>query len=683
MLFKISLKNIKSSIKDYLIYFFTLVIGVAIFYVFNSLGNQTVMSQVSKSQYDILDLMNSALSGISVFIAFVLGCLIIYASMFLIKRRKKEFGVYLTLGMSKRKVSLILFIETLLIGILSLVIGIIVGVCFSQLMSVLVINMFEADMSAFEFSFSTAACTKTIIYFAIMYVIVMIFNTFVVGKCKLIDLLYGGRKNEKVKMKNLWLCSVVFVTSASALAYAYYMVNVKFMEKMNNPNLISIAILIGIVATFTLFWSLSGFVLRIAMFMKKTYFKGLNSFSLRQISSKINTNIVSISIICILLFFTICILSTANSLKDEANEGYKKYITADAQVKKYFDDEYDEDYNEKQLATKRLTIDAIYQIKGIDVEECFKDYVHFYTYKDENFTFFKTFGNSEKEIKEKYPMISVDRPEQVMTISDYNALAKLYGQETYSLNDDEYIVIGNYEYLVDMRNIPLKNGEQITVFGKTLTPKYDKCVGENIDLAAQPMNSGTFIVPDSVVNEQSIISESIVGKYNTENKEEILKLDEKLKSIDDISENYVVPFVSTATEFKDSSVGIGVMITFIGLYLGITFLIVSAAILALKELSESADNVERYSMIRKIGADEKMINSALLKQIGTVFAAPLILACIHSIFGIKFCELILKSLGFNNTIGGILSAALVLVIIYGGYFVLTYISSKNIIKERM
>lgn len=153
MLFKISLKNIKSSIKDYLIYFFTLVIGVAIFYVFNSLGNQTVMSQVSKSQYDILDLMNSALSGISVFIAFVLGCLIIYASMFLIKRRKKEFGVYLTLGMSKRKVSLILFIETLLIGILSLVIGIIVGVCFSQLMSVLVINMLKliCQHSSFHF----------------------------------------------------------------------------------------------------------------------------------------------------------------------------------------------------------------------------------------------------------------------------------------------------------------------------------------------------------------------------------------------------------------------------------------------------------------------------------------------------------------------------------------------------
>lgn len=683
MLFKISLKNIKSSIKDYLIYFFTLVIGVAIFYVFNSLGNQTVMTQVSKNQYEILDMMNTALSSLSVFIAFILGCLIIYASMFLIKRRKKEFGVYLTLGMSKRKVSLILFIETLLIGILSLVIGLIVGVCFSQLTSVLIVNMFEADMSVFEFSFSAAACTKTIIYFAIMYVIVMIFNTFVVGKCKLIDLLYGGRKNEKVKMKNLWVCSIVFIASAAALGYAYYMVTVKIFKNMSEPNLLGIAILIGIVSTFTLFWSLSGFVLRIAMFMKKQYYKGLNSFSLRQISSKINTNIVSISIICILLFFTICILSTANSLKDEANEGYKKYITADVQIKKSFDDTYDEDYNEKQLATKRLTIDAIYQVKGMRVEDYFKDYVHFYTYEDDNFTFFKTFGNSEKEIKKKYPMISIDRPEEVMTISDYNALAKLYGQETYSLNDNEYIVVGNYEYSTEMRNIPLKNREQITVFGTTLTPKYDKCVGENIDLAAQAMNSGIFVVPDNVVNSQNILSESIVGKYNTTDKEEILKIDKEISSINELHEEYVVPTVSTATEFKENSVGIGVMITFIGLYIGITFLIVSAAILALKELSESADNVERYSMIRKIGADEKMINSALLKQIGTVFAAPLILACIHSIFGIKFCELLLKSAGYKNTISGILSAALVLVIIYGGYFVLTYISSKNIIKERI
>ena len=113
MLYKLSIKNIKKSIKDYAIYFFTLILGVAIFYVFNALDSQTVMMDVSSSTLDLIELMMSMLSGVSVFVSFILGFLIIYASRFLIKRRNKEFGIYLTLGMSKRKISLILFFETL------------------------------------------------------------------------------------------------------------------------------------------------------------------------------------------------------------------------------------------------------------------------------------------------------------------------------------------------------------------------------------------------------------------------------------------------------------------------------------------------------------------------------------------------------------------------------------------
>ena len=120
MLFKLSLKNIKKSIKDYAIYFFTLILGVAIFYVFNAIDDQTVMMNVSSSTYEIIKLLTSILSSVSVFVSFILALLIIYASRHLIKRRNKEFGIYLTLGMSKRKISLILFFETLIIGILSL-----------------------------------------------------------------------------------------------------------------------------------------------------------------------------------------------------------------------------------------------------------------------------------------------------------------------------------------------------------------------------------------------------------------------------------------------------------------------------------------------------------------------------------------------------------------------------------
>lgn len=152
MLFKISVKNIRKSFKDYAVYFFTLILGVAVFYVFNAIDSQTVMLDVRKNVYDIIKLMNEMLSGVSVFVSCVLGFLIIYASRFLIKRRNKEFGIYLTLGMSKRKISIILFFETLLIGIVSLVVGLFLGAVLSQFMSILVANLFDADMTKFKFA---------------------------------------------------------------------------------------------------------------------------------------------------------------------------------------------------------------------------------------------------------------------------------------------------------------------------------------------------------------------------------------------------------------------------------------------------------------------------------------------------------------------------------------------------
>ena len=181
MIAKLSLKNIKKSMKDYAIYFFTLVLGVAIFYIFNSIDSQTVMLNINSRKEDIISLLTRLLSATSVFVSFILGSLIIYASRFLIKRRNKEFGVYLTLGMSKRKISFILFLETLLIGFISLGAGLILGVFASQLMSILVAKMFDADMSKFQFVFSFSALIKTCIYFGIMYFIVMIFNTIIIS----------------------------------------------------------------------------------------------------------------------------------------------------------------------------------------------------------------------------------------------------------------------------------------------------------------------------------------------------------------------------------------------------------------------------------------------------------------------------------------------------------------------
>ena len=256
MLFKISMKNIARSVKDYAIYFFTLVLGVAIFYVFNAIESQTVMLEVSRNTAEIIKMMTTLLSGVSVFVSFILGFLIIYASRFLIKRRNKEFGVYLTLGMGKRKISLILFFETLIIGIISLVIGLLIGVALSQIMSVFVANMFDADMTKFQFIFSGAACIKTLIYFGIIYLLVMVFNTIIISKCKLIDMLNAGKKTEQIKAKNPVICIIVFLVAISMIGYAYYLVTggIKYLDTevdFFKP------IVLGAVGTFLLFGSLS------------------------------------------------------------------------------------------------------------------------------------------------------------------------------------------------------------------------------------------------------------------------------------------------------------------------------------------------------------------------------------------------------------------------------------------
>ena len=220
MLFNLSLKNIKKSLKNYAIYFFTLILGVAIFYIFNSIESQTVMLKLSNSTKDIIQLINNILSGVSVFVSFILGFLIVYANQFLMKRRKKEFGIYMTLGMSKKQISKILLVETIVIGLISLIVGLILGIALSQVMSIIVANMFEADMSKFTFVFSISTTIKTIIYFGIMYLLVLVFNTIQVNRQQLIKLLIVNKQNEEIKLKNSFVCILIFIGAAVLLSYA-------------------------------------------------------------------------------------------------------------------------------------------------------------------------------------------------------------------------------------------------------------------------------------------------------------------------------------------------------------------------------------------------------------------------------------------------------------------------------
>ena len=271
-----------------------------------------------------------------------------------------------------------------------------------------------------------------------------------------------------------------------------------------------------------------------------------------------------------------------------------------------------------------------------------------------------------------------------MKISDYNKVARFYRIKEYSLDSDEYIIVADFKSMVEIRNMALENGETINLFGHTLKPKYTSCQDGFVEMSSNHINTGIIVVSDNVIDEDYLIQNHLIGNYITHDKEKVRKIEDSINELAKTPKvnDYLLPSGSTKLSIKEATVGLTAMVTFIGLYLGIIFLISSAAILGLKELSESSDNKERFRVLRKIGTDEKMIHKALFSQIACTFMLPLLLAIIHSIFGIIFAVKILEVFGDEKLLQSIIMTAIFMVVIYGGYFLITYFCSKNIIKDR-
>lgn len=576
MLFKLSLKNISKSIKDYAIYFFTLILGVAIFYVFNAIDDQSVMMKVSSTTAEIIKLMTNVLSGVSVFVSIILAFLIVYASRFLIKRRNKEFGVYLTLGMSKKKISLILFIETLIIGIVSLVVGLGIGFLLSQLMSILVANMFEADLTRFQFVFSTNACIKTLIYFSIMYFVVMIFNTINISKCKLIDLMHSNKKSEKIKLKNPLFCTIVFIISCIALGFAYYQVT-GGIEKMANANSIFVPIGIGAVSTFFVFWSLSGLLLKIFISMKNTYYKGLNSFTLRQFSSKINTMTFSVTIICLMLFITICVLSSALSMKNSLNKNFIDFSPRDIELSKRCNVNQEEsDITDIQKENLKLSIEEAFKKFGFDFNSNLKNIVKFSLYYDDNVTLKSTLGSYHEIANKQYPFLNYSDYIILVKNSDYNNIADSFHLEKVKLEDNEYVVVGNYSRIINIKNEALERNTKITINQKDYYPKYKKAINGFYEMGSQETEAGFIVLPDNALKDEQKIRNQIIADYNG-NPDDIESTINSITKNNQFYIDYGIT-INTKKDIREASIGLGAVVTFYVYYLGIIFLISDAAI---------------------------------------------------------------------------------------------------------
>ncbi|MCW6110162.1 FtsX-like permease family protein [Clostridium sporogenes] len=657
---KIALKNIKKSYKDYTIYFLTLILAVCIFYSFNSIESQKVLIEI-KFMSEIM----KGISGVSVLVSIILGGLIVYANNFLIKRRKKELGIYMILGMGKRKISRILVTETFIVGVISLVGGLILGIGVSQGLSTFTLKLFDVGMDEYKFIVSTSTIGKTILYFGTMFLLVMIFNVFVISKYKVIDLLIANIKNEDIKFKNPFIYLLTFVLCLIFLGFSYKsLLEIPFDLERN----MSIPIALAIVGTVLFFFSLAGVILYVTNKNKKIYFKGLNMFVLKQMNSKVNTNFISMSLICLMLFITIVVLSTGINFKKVKEEGRRTITPFDASVTLY---NKDENKNQKNHIEDML------------------NKIHFKKSKNEKYAVYNDYYTGLKasellKIKERnFARYDV----YFSKISDYNKILKLKGEKEITLNKNEVLILSSSGGAINLINEKLKSNRKINIKGIEYLVKNDKVIEENLKTSSIADNFCTVVINDEFVSDYKISSSILNVMYLDKNREENNKKYNKINDnyIKDEYKNLDISIDAiTKDEVYSKSNGITSMMLFIAIYLGLVFLITSMAVLALQQLSEASDSIERYKALKRIGANKKMIDKTIFIQTLAYFSLPVILALIHSMVVIKIINdvtsMIINTANFRYSI---LITVLIFVIVYLGYFYITYAGYKNIVKSKI
>ncbi|WP_025118742.1 ABC transporter permease [Bacillus sp. H1m] len=657
---KIAIGNVKKSFKDYAIYFLTLTLAVCIFYSFNSIESQKAFVEINAADRKYVPTVMNAISDVSVFVSVILGGLILYANNFLIKKRKKELGIYMTLGMGRRNISRILVTETFLVGIISLVSGLIIGIGVSQGLSTFALKLFDLPINKYKFAISTGAIGKSVLYFGIMFLLVMLFNVYVVSKYKIIDLLTAGKKNEDVKFRNPLIYVIIFIMCVASLGYAYVTV-LKIGLNYNNPMLM-VSIILGILGTLLFFFSLSGFILYVVKKNKKVYFKGLNIFIIKQINSKVNTNFISMSVICLMLCLTMVVLSAGISFNRIMDERTKETTPFDASIKL---ENKDESYTIEDVLNK-----ANFKISNNE------KYVSYNVYP------------TGMEVVDLVPEVRKDYKKSGMDfikVSDYNKILNLKGEKEITLNNNEVLLLSNDKRLLNSINERLKNSNKVNIKEKEYLVKYNKIIQESLYTSDTQPYFFTIVINDEFVSGYKITESVLNVNYLDGDREEYNK------KYDNVARGFYnengpklnIIHISgiSKDEVRAESKGLKTIILFIGIYIGIVFLITSMAVLALQQLSEASDSIDRYKSLKRIGSNGTMIDKTIFIQTFVYFSLPVILALIHSVVGIYVVNDFINAFQQIDMILPALMTGLVFLVVYVGYFYTTYVGYKNIVKS--
>lgn len=727
MLCKLAWGNVRRAGRDYLVYLLTLTLGVTVFYAFNTISMQVDIAGIDEE--GLAQVMGSMLGDLTYFLAGVMAFLMVYANNFIMKRRKKEFGLYQVLGMGRGRVATIMALETVIVSVVAFVAGIVLGMGLSQLMTFFTASLFKTQIANFHFFFSVHAFNLTLVCMLVMFVLTLLLNLRAVRRTKLIELMGAERRNESIKTRNPWIAIAIFVVGAVLVGVAYYRLlrdgfpltatDSKLQEAMNQFGITTAMVTVG---TFALFWGLSGMLIKLLQSLRGVYWRGLNMFTVRQLAAKVNTVCFSMGVIAMLLFLAITSVTCGMSIANVMNENLERYNPVDvSQTYVYYTpdtlDYYKgyKGYVNPSEADRMVLADTTVDLypawhgkgksagnndetgKKVNIADVAGEHVQIDSYlsyplggSDPSVTP----GEMCKTMGEKLPKAFGGSNADTMGLfvtpaSQYNKLRQMMGEEPVHIGRDQYLLTCDMGgELVDLYTKYMAGGYALTLGGHTLKPATDKSDEDAAAIANSAMgsNPGTVVVADELLSQLNLQPYSSSLLVNYKQGMDTTEADESIKYT--VLDNLLVDgkepgswgtFI-TRSEMYTQAAQMNGLISYLAIYIGFVLVVACAAILSIQQLSNVADGSRSYRVLAQIGCDDRQIRHSVMAQQAVFFLFPLAVSLAHSFVALKVIIELVSTFG-DMSIGGTVGlTCAIFLAAYGGYFLVTYLMSAGMVQ---
>lgn len=724
MLCKLAWGNVRRAGRDYLVYLLTLTLGVTVFYAFNTISMQVDIAGIDEE--GLAQVMGSMLGYLTYFLAGVMAFLMVYANNFIMKRRKKEFGLYQVLGMGRGRVATIMALETVIVSVVAFVAGIVLGVGLSQLMTFFTASLFKTQIANFHFFFSVHAFNLTLACMLVMFVLTLLLNLRAVRRTKLIELMGAERRNESIKTRNPWIAIAIFAVGVVLVGVAYYRLlrdgfpltatDSKLQEAMNQFGITTAMVTVG---TFALFWGLSGMLIKLLQSLRGVYWRGLNMFIVRQLAAKVNTVCFSMGVIAMLLFLAITSVTCGMSIANVMNENLERYTPADmSQTYVYYTPDtldYYKEYVNPSEADRMVLADTTVDLypawhgkgksadnndetgKKVNIADVAGEHVQIDSYLSYPFGGSSpsvSAGEMCKTMGEKLPKaFGGSKPDAiglfVTPASQYNKLRQMMGEQPVSIGRDQYLLTCDMGgELIDLYTKYMAGGHALTLGGHTLKPATDKSDEDTAAIANSAMgsNPGTVVVADELLSQLNLQPYSSSLLVNYKQGMDTTEADESIEYT--VLDNLLVDgkepgswgIFITRSEMYAQAAQMNGMISYLAIYIGFVLVVACAAILSIQQLSNVADGSRSYRVLAQIGCDDRQIRHSVMAQQAVFFLFPLAVGLAHSFVALKVIIELVSIFG-NMSIGGTVGlTCAIFLAAYGGYFLVTYLMSTGMVR---